>query len=48
MHNSPMGRFILFRPVPSFRNRGVLFRENECYLQLNGCGLHIHNLNSCA
>ena len=34
------------RPVASFRH-GVLFCENECYIQLNGCGLHIHNINSC-
>ena len=33
-------------PVPSFRHRGVLFCENDCYCQLNGCGLHIHNIKS--
>ena len=31
-----------YRPVPSFRHRGVLFFcENECYFQLNGCDLHV-------
>ena len=39
---------MLCRPVPSFRHRGGGGGGggNECHFKLNGCGLHIHNINS--